>query len=78
VSDFDLYDLVLSLLSGLAAAGALLLYAPLWSAMIIMPIGVTISLFRHLDLTPAKRQRAAAEFRSHAAAQTRQSGHPTA
>ncbi|HTA14067.1 MAG TPA: hypothetical protein VK781_04335 [Solirubrobacteraceae bacterium] len=47
---------------------ALLLYAPIWAAVIIMPIGVTISLFRHLDLTPTKRRRAAAEYRSRGAA----------
>jgi hypothetical protein len=77
MNDFDRYDLALSLLSGLAAVGALLLYAPLWTAVIIMPMGVTISLFRHLDLTPAKRRRAAAEYHSRAATRDPQSPHPT-
>jgi hypothetical protein len=77
MSDFDRYDFGGSVLTGLLAVGALLLYAPLWAVVLIMAIGCTVSLFRHLDLTPAKRRRAEAEYRARVAARHPRSGRPT-
>jgi hypothetical protein len=53
--DFDRYDVALSLLFGLVAAGILILGAPLWAFVLICATCCTVVLYRHLPLPPRKR-----------------------
>jgi len=57
MNDYDRYDFALSMLLGLIMVGALLLGAPFWSAFLFLAIGITISLYRHLDLPPRRSPR---------------------
>jgi len=57
MSDYDRYDFAISMLFGLIMVGALLLGAPLWIVPLLLAIGVTISLYRHLDLPPRRSPR---------------------
>lgn len=55
MTDYDRYDFVLSWVMAIVAVGTLLLGAPLWVMVIVVAIGCTISLYRHLDLPPRRR-----------------------
>jgi Flp pilus assembly protein TadB len=52
--DFDRYDIVISIISGLIMVGVLLLGAPLWTLVLIVMVCCTISLYRHLPLPPRR------------------------
>jgi hypothetical protein len=55
MSDYDRYDFVISMLTGLVMVGTLLLGGPLWTLALTLMIGVNISVFRHVDLPPRRR-----------------------
>ena len=46
---FDRYDLVMWLLLEVAIAGALVMGAPLWTAVVIMFAGCVAAFIRHFD-----------------------------
>ena len=54
MNDYDRYDFALSMLFGLIMVAALLLGAPFWTAFLLLAIGVTITLYRHLPLPPRR------------------------
>ena len=55
MNDFDRYDVAMSLFLGLLMAGVLVLNMPLWTIVIVMIVGSTIILYRHLPLPPRRR-----------------------
>jgi hypothetical protein len=55
MTDFDRYDLAISMVVGLIMVGALLIGAPFWTAYLFLAVAVTIGLYRHFDLPPHRR-----------------------
>lgn len=53
--DFDLYDVAITLVLGLIAAGILILGAPLWTFPLICVTAGIIVMYRHLPLPPRGR-----------------------
>jgi hypothetical protein len=49
MTDLDRYDWALSWLMAVAAAGALLLGAPLWAIVLIAVAGCSLVFIRHID-----------------------------
>jgi hypothetical protein len=49
VTDFDRYDVAISLLIGVVADAALIIGAPLWALVAILMVGCCVLFIRHID-----------------------------